>query len=200
MSQPAGDRSDASAQDPARGKTMGGLRDLIGTLLVAVILALVVRTFVVESYVVQGVSMEPTFANGEHVLVNKTAFVLAPPKTGEIIVFHPPIPGVTEDYIKRVIATAGETVGIRGGNVYVDGHKLAQPYIEYWDPSNFHTETVPKGDVFVLGDNRPDSYDSRYFGFVPVRSITGQVVFAFWPLNRLGTVGAPEPGARGYRA
>ena len=199
MSQPAGDRGEAPPQ-AAGGKTVTGLRDLIGTLLVAVILALLVRTFVVESYVVQGVSMEPTFANNEHVLVNKTAFLLSPPKTGEIIVFHPPIPGVTEDYIKRVIATAGETVGIRSGNVYVDGKKIPQPYIEYWDPTSFHTETVPKGYVFVLGDNRPDSYDSRYFGFVPVRSIAGQVVFAFWPLSRLGTVGAPEPGARGYRA
>lgn len=179
---------------------MTGLRDLIGTLFVAVILALVVRTFVVESYVVQGVSMEPTFLNGEHVLVNKTAFLFGAPKTGEIIVFHPPIPGVTEDYIKRVIATAGETVGIKNGNVYVNGKEIPQPYIEYWDPTSFHTETVPRGDVFVLGDNRPDSYDSRYFGMVPVHSIAGQVVFAFWPLSRLGTVGQPEPGARGYRA
>ena len=200
MNDPAGQRPVAAGQDPSGGRTLAGLRDLVGTLLVAVILALVVRTFVVESFVVQGVSMEPTFENNEHVLVNKMAFVFGPPKTGEIIVFHPPIPGVTEDYIKRVIATAGETVSIKSGNVYVDGQKLAQPFIEYWDPSSFHQVTVPKGDVFVLGDNRPDSYDSRYFGFVPDRSIAGQVVFAFWPMSRLGTVGHPEPGARGYKA
>jgi signal peptidase I len=181
-------------------RSMAGARDLIGTLLVAVILALLVRTFVIESFVVEGVSMEPTFLNGEHVLVDKTAFWLSPPKTGEIIVFKPPIQDPTEDYIKRVIATAGETVGIRNGNVYVDGHELQQPYIEYWDPTSFHTVRVPKGDVFVLGDNRPDSYDSRYFGPVPIPSIAGQVVFAFWPLSRLGTVGQPEPGSRGYRA
>ena len=200
MSQTAGESAETTGGETGGGSALAGLRDLIGTLLVAVILALLVRTFVIESYVVQGVSMEPTFINGEHVLVNKTAFVFGAPKTNDIIVFKPPIPNATEDYIKRVIATAGETVGIRNGNVYVDGHKLAQPYIEYWDPTSFHTERVPKGDVFVLGDNRPDSYDSRYFGFVPVKSIAGQVVLAFWPLSRLGTVGHPEPGARGYKA
>jgi signal peptidase I len=198
LSQPAGRPADSSGQRPQ--SAAAGLRDLIGTLFVAVVLALVVRTFVVESYVVQGVSMLPTFVNGEHVLVNKLAYVFGPPRTGQVIVFHPPIPGVTEDYIKRVIATGGETVAIRAGNVYVNGRRIAQPYVEFWDPSNYRQTRVPKGDVFVLGDNRPDSYDSRYFGMVPVRSITGQAVFAFWPLDRLGDVGQPEPGARGYRA
>lgn len=198
MTQPA-DRKGTAAPARTQGAA-AGLRDLIGTILVAVALALFVRTFVVESYVVQGVSMLPTFVNGEHVLVNKLAYVFGPPRTGQVIVFRPPIPGAKEDYIKRVIATGGETVGIRNGQVYVNGRRIPQPYIEYWDPSSFHTVRVPPGDVFVLGDNRPDSYDSRYFGMVPVKSITGQAVFAFWPLDRLGAVGQPERGARGYKA
>lgn len=179
------------------GKAPAGLREFLVTVLVAVVLAFGVRTFVVESFVVNGTSMLPTALNGEHVLVNKLAYVFGPPKPGQIVVFHPPIP-TTEEFIKRVIATGGETVSIRGGNLYVDGKLQPQPYIEYWDSGNFAQVTVPKGDVFVMGDNRPVSYDSRYFGPVKLSRITGQAVFAFWPLSRFGGVGAPEPGARGY--
>lgn len=199
MSRPQG-RAEASDRGAGAPRSGSGLRELLETLIVAVLLAVVVRTFVVESYVVQGVSMLPTFLNGEHVLVNKLAFKFASPRPGEIIVFQPPLSYVHEDYIKRVVATAGETVGVRQGRLYVNGRAVAQPYIQYWDPTSFGTVVVPKGDVFVLGDNRPDSEDSRYFGPVPIRNITGQAIFAFWPLSRLGGVGQPEPGARGYRA
>ncbi len=185
---------------PVKDKGNPGLRDVIETVLVAVILAFLVRTFVIESFVVQGISMMPTFINNEHVLVNKLAFVFGKPEPNEIIVFRPPLPYVHEDYIKRIVATAGETVQLKSGHLYVDGHHVAQPYIEYWDPTSFGPVTVPKGDVFVLGDNRPDSEDSRYFGPVPIKNIRGQVVFAFWPLSRFGPVGYPERGARGYRA
>lgn len=190
----------SAPQEPPARHGGSGLRELLETLIVAVLLAVVVRTFVVESYVVQGVSMRPTFINGEHVLVNKLAYVFGSPQPGQIIVFHPPLSYVHEDYIKRVVATAGETIGITNGHLFVDGKAVPQPYIEYWDPTSFKTVVVPKGDVFVLGDNRPDSEDSRYFGPVPIRNITGQAVFAFWPLSRLGGVGQPQPGARGYHA
>jgi signal peptidase I len=180
---------------------MRSARELVVTLIVAVGLAFVVRTYGVETYVVEGVSMLPTFNNEEHVLVNKLAYVLGPPKDGQIIVFHPPVPDDTIPFIKRIVATPGQTVSIRSGYLYVDGKKVPQPYIEYWDPSSFdatHPVKVPPGHVFVLGDNRPVAEDSRYFGMVPIGSIVGQVVFAFWPLSRLGAVGQPQPGARGY--
>lgn len=196
MSRPEGQAAPTGAPAVAAGR---GTREFLVTLIVAVLLAFGVRTFVVESFVVNGTSMLPTAINGEHVLVNKLAFVFGSPQPGEVIVFHPPIP-TTEEFIKRVVATAGETVAIRQGHLYVDGKRVPQPYIKYWDPNNFAQVTVPKGDVFVLGDNRPVSYDSRYFGPVPIKSITGQAVFAFWPLSRLGTIGHPEPGARGYHA
>lgn len=184
---------------PEKGQGGAGLRDAIETILVAVILAFLVRTFVIESFVVQGISMMPTFINNEHVLVNKLAFVFGKPKPNEIIVFQPPLAYVHEDYIKRIVATAGETVQLKNGHLYVDGHHVAQPYIAYWDPTSFGPVTVPKGDVFVLGDNRPDSEDSRYFGPVPIKNIRGQVILAFWPLSRFGPVGQPQPGARGYK-
>jgi len=190
----------ATAAPGDKSTSTASLRELITTLLAAVILAFLVRTFVVESFVVQGVSMLPTFLNNEHVLVDKLAYKLGAPQDGQVIVFHPPIQGVTEDYIKRVIGTPGQTVQIIAGHLYVDGKKVAQPYIEYWDPTSFHKVTVPKGDVFVMGDNRPDSYDSRYFGMVPIHSIAGQAILAFWPLDRLGAVGQPQRGARGYKA
>ena len=195
MSRPEGQPAANAAPAVAAGR---GTREFLATLLVAILLAFGVRTFVVESFVVNGTSMLPTAINGEHVLVNKLAYVFGSPKPGQVIVFHPPIP-TTEEFIKRVVATAGETVAIRKGHLYVDGKRVPQPYIEYWDTRSYAQVTVPKGDVFVLGDNRPVSYDSRYFGPVPIKSITGEAMFAFWPLSRLGAVGALEPGARGYR-
>ncbi len=183
------------------------LRDLVGTLLVAVLLALAIRTVAIETFVVSGTSMLPTFLNGEHVLVNKLAYRFGPPRDGQIIIFLPPIPDASEDFIKRVVATAGQTISIRNDHLYVDGKNVPEPYIEYQEPASYdfaaaHPLKVPKGDVFVLGDNRPISFDSRYFPahFVPDSRIVGQVVLAFWPPSRFGRVGQPEPGSVGYRA
>jgi len=198
--QPAGRPSSASATSGQM--TARSVRDALATLIAAVLLAVLIRTFVVEAFVVSGVSMIPTFANGEHVLVDKFAYTFSPPQDGQIIVFRPPLPNAHEDFIKRVIGTPGQTVRIVRGRLYVDGKPVAQPYIEYWDPTSFHASDpvrVPPGDVFVLGDNRPVSEDSRIFGMVPIKNITGQAVLAFWPLSRAGRVGQPQPGARGYK-
>lgn len=196
---------DAEAR-ASRSETQGrNMRELVTTLLAALILAFVVRTFVVESFVVQGYSMLPTFENSEHVLVNKLAYVAGPPQDGQIIVFHPPAAAHagSEEFIKRVIGTPGQTVSIRNGVLYVDGKQVPQLYIQYWDSNSFNATNpvrVPAGHVFVLGDNRPVSEDSRIFGMVPIKSITGQAAFAFWPLSRVGAVGQPQPGARGYKS
>lgn len=159
------------------------------TILVALLLAMLIRTFVLESFVVHGFSMEPTLRNGEHVLVNKLLFRVQPPADGEIVVLRPPILGTNEFFIKRVVATGGQTVRMANGLVYVNGRLQPEPYLVFHDHANYPLRRVPRGYVFVLGDNRPDSYDSRIFGVVSDASLQGQAFFGFWPLSEIGVLG-----------
>ena len=116
-------------------------------------------------------------------------YTFDPPKRGDIIVFDPPN-GDDKPYIKRVIATAGETVTFRDGSVYVDDVKLDEPYIRegITDCPNCAPVAVPEGDVFVLGDNRRNSSDSRVFGPVPIDNIIGKAIVTYWPLEDVGRV------------
>lgn len=180
---------------PGKRRSGGALRETLETVLIALILALVIRTFVIEPFWVRGYSMEPTLLNGERLLVNKFLYHIIPLKTGDIIVFHPPLP-TAEDYIKRVIATAGETVSMKNGVVYVNGKAIPEPWESkdgksWLDHFNMPPETVEPGHVFVLGDHRNASEDSRYFGQVPLSSVRGEAWFVLWPLNRFGPLPAP---------
>ena len=153
---------------------------IVVTLAVAV--ALLIRTFVAEPYIVPTGSMLPV---GE-----KITYLTRTPQAGEVITFDSPAePGVT--LIKRVIATGGQSVDLRDGSVYVDGKKLDEPYVN-GEPSEpldvcavqgsiSYPYTVPEGYVWVMGDNRTDSLDSRYFGPVPLHSVSSRALFIFWP-------------------
>lgn len=156
------------------------LWETIETIAIALILTLVVRSFIVESFVVKGGSMRPTLQDGERLLVSKFKYRINEPKRGDIIVFRSPVdPG--DDLIKRVIAVPGERVEIVDGEVLVDGSSLDEPYARP-NVGNFPPHVVPDGRVFVLGDNRPNSEDSRYFGSVTIGSLKGKAVFIWWPL------------------
>ncbi|MEW6523434.1 MAG: signal peptidase I [Bacillota bacterium] len=178
------------------------LRETLETVLLALVIALVIRGFVMESFVVQGSSMEPTLLNSERLLVNKITFRLREPQRGDIIVFRYPR-SPDRDYIKRVIAVAGETVEIKLGRVYVDGRVLSEPYLLRSGTANFPVTMVPDGHVFVLGDNRGNSDDSRAFGPVPLELIKGKAFFVFWPLGRIKAISsqvgqyAPAPAPWG---
>jgi len=169
------------------------IRDTVLAVAVAVVLALLVRHFVVETYRVNGESMQPTLQNGERLLVNKFVFRFSPPRVGEIIVFHPPLP-TSEDYVKRIVAVGGETVSMQNGEVYIDGRLQSEPYLPaaYRDHYTMAPLTVPPGDVFVLGDHRAASEDSRFFPghFVPVGSIHGEAVLIWWPPADFRALGA----------
>jgi signal peptidase I len=192
-SQPEGDGQDLPEQQPVKPtRTSRTIAETVWTVVVALVLALLIRQFVVESFVVQGVSMLPNLQNGEHLMVNKFVYDLHAPRIGDIIVFlPPPAAHTTQDFIKRVIAVAGDTVAVRNGLVYVNGRQQPEPYLpaSYLGGPNFPSETVPRGDVFVLGDNRKVSDDSRYFGFVPIANIRGQADFAWWPPQAVGALG-----------
>jgi signal peptidase I len=157
-------------------------RASILTILIAIAVALGVRTFVAESFVVQGYSMLPTLHNGDRVLVNKLAFVAHGPRTGEIIVFQSPeIP--SQDWIKRVIGVPGDTVSITNDVVYINGKRYPEPFLAYRHSINVARTKIPAGYVWVLGDNRPDSNDSRYWGALSESRIVGRAVLQWWPLN-----------------
>ncbi len=156
------------------------LREIIEIIIIAVLIALFVRSFLFETFVVDGPSMLDSLYHSERVLVNKFIYHLRAPQRGEVIVFQCPT-DARRDFVKRVTATAGEVVEISGGQVYINGKPLQEDYLTRPGDSDFSPVKVPPRSVFVLGDNRTNSDDSRHFGFVPVDSIRGKVMLIFWP-------------------
>lgn len=165
-------------------KQKSATRELIETLVIALLLAFVIRTFVFESYYVKGTSMEPTFHTGDRVLVNKLAFVFGKPTTGEIVVFKSPV-NPKQDWIKRVIGVPGDTVSVKNNVVYINGKRYPEPFLKYRKSINVAPRYVPRGYLWVEGDNRPVSYDSRYFGLLPEKNLKGQAFIIWWPLNQI---------------
>lgn len=157
--------------------------------------AWLLQTFVVQPYIVPSGSMEPTIETNDRIVTEKIDLAV---KQGDIITFDDPT-GAHSTLVKRVIATGGQTVDLVDGTVHVDGVALDEPYT-YGKESvplsstldNMTIDfpyTVPDGYVWVMGDNRTNSADSRYFGAIPVSSITGKAIFIYWPLDAIGTLG-----------
>lgn len=154
----------------------------------------VIYLFLMQPHQVKGSSMFPTFKDKEYLLTDKVTYRRRLPAYGDIIVFKAPM-NESFDFIKRVIATPGQTVKVAGGKVFVDGKMLEEPYLpESYEtaPGEFLQEgeeyTVQDGEVMAFGDNRDHSSDSRDWGPVPNRNITGRVFFRYWPVNVAGTV------------
>ncbi len=160
-------------------------RELIETLIWALILALILRTFVVQAFWIPSGSMIPTLMPGDRVLVAKFWYHFTEPKRGQIVVFKYPL-DPTRDFVKRLIALPGDTVEIKNGVVYIDDVPLEEPYVKNRDFFSMEKITVPNGQYFVMGDNRPNSQDSRFWGFVPKNYLLGPAFFRYWPLSRLG--------------
>lgn len=165
------------------------------TVTVALILALLIRVFIAEPRYIPSESMYPTLSTGDRLVIEKVGYKFHPPNKGDIIVFQPPemlrIIGnfdQNQAFIKRAIATAGETVGVRQGIVYVNDQPLTENYIAAPPEYELMTVTVPEGQLFVMGDNRNNSNDSHIWGFLPTKNVIGHAVFRFWPPEKIGTV------------
>lgn len=152
----------------------------------------------VHAYAIPSSSMAGTIHEGDRVYSENISYLFSEPAAGDIVTFADPTLE-QRTLIKRVIATAGQTVDLRFGTVYVDGVALEEPYVDgqesYPLMSAYGVDvtypyTVPEGHVWVMGDNRSDSLDSRYFGAVPVSSISGKAVLTYWPLPRIGLLDA----------
>ena len=168
---------------------MSRLFDFVEILVLTVVAVLLITSFLIRHTLVQGPSMENTLINGQHLLISDVNYT---PKNGDIVVFVPLNYGDrSTPFIKRVIAVEGQTVEIRSGVVLVDGLAQSEDYLSLSKGQSSYPETiVPEGYVFVLGDNRTRSRDSREdeVGMVDVRSILGKVVCRVWPLSGIGSV------------
>ena len=160
-------------------------RDIIIIICVALTIFLVTRV-VVQNYVVDGQSMDPNLHTGQWILVNKLAYKSGEPQRGDIIVFNNPLPSDTvKVLIKRVIGLPHERVEVKNGNVYIDGRKLIESYIDVSTNRNVD-KTLDADHYFVLGDNRGNSSDSRAFGSITKASIIGKSWLRIWPFSAWG--------------
>ena len=174
----------------------------------AILMFMAVRA-VGQNFIVDGSSMEPTFLNDELLIVNRLAYLdvdlswmpgldeerwqpFGEPEQGDVVVFAYPL-NETRDFIKRVVAVPGQTVEIRDGTVIVDGIPLLEPYLgEEWGGSQA-PQVVPEGQLFVMGDNRNNSSDSRSWGMLEKRLIVGRADLRYWPFDRIGLVDHDRP-------
>lgn len=150
-------------------------------------LGILAFAFFMRTPQVSGLSMAPHIASGEYVVINTVAYRLGRPGRGDIVAFRHErsAPSV---YLKRIIGLPGDHIRIEHGAVFVNGAKLSEPYVLYPDARSFHEVTVPAGTLYVLGDNRANSDDSRFWGFVDLQEVIGKAVAGIWPLRRMGTL------------
>lgn len=181
------------------------LRENLEAVFIAILLALFIRAFIVQAFKIPSGSMKPTLQIGDHILVNKftygidlpfsdiTLVSLGEPERGDIIVFEYPVEP-DKDFIKRVVGLPGDEVEIRNKVVYVNGEPIEQGYTQYTEDhfipgeagprDNYGPETVPENEFFVLGDNRDNSYDSRFWGNVEEQALKGKAFIIYWSWDR----------------
>jgi signal peptidase I len=208
------DEGDRSPHGPARLA-----RELLPLVASALILAILIKSFLVQAFFIPSGSMEPTLRPGDRILVCRICALFSDVSHGDVVVFSDPDPAPHEDrgviggflhwlgegigvarpedddFIKRVVALEGDTWEIRRGRLFVNGARVREPYLSAErDTRNFGPETVPDGMLFVLGDNRLHSGDSRFpppggLGYVPKDKVIGEAFVIAWPLDRIGGVG-----------
>ncbi len=175
--------------------------DILETVVFIGSLFIVSYLFIVAPNQVKGSSMEPTFTTGDYIITSKITYKFRSPQRGDVIVFKAPKnPDI--DYIKRIIGLPKDKIVIQSGKVFVNDYLLGEPYISattnLWDGGFVKDSvpvTVPDNEIFVMGDNRPRSSDSREFGPVPLDSIIGYVFFRYYPSNKAGTIKNPIPSS-----
>ncbi len=163
------------------------LREVAETVIPALVIALVIQLFLAQATRVYGQSMEPNLHTDQRLVVEKVSYRLHAPRRGDVVVLHLPDRG-SELLIKRVIGLPGETVEIRNGTVYINGEPLDEPYVTHRSSETLAPRTVPPLHVFVLGDNRSASNDSRVFGPVHRNNIVGRAWLSYWPPSLIGWV------------
>ena len=163
------------------------LREVAETVIPAVVIALIINLFLAQATQVLGQSMEPNLHSTQRVVVEKVTYrFLHGPRRGDIVVID--LPGQTEMLIKRVVGLPGETIEVRGGQVYIEGELLDEPWTVNPGGGSYGPQTIPPLHVFIMGDNRGASNDSRSFGPVAIEHIVGHAWFSYWPPEYTGFV------------
>lgn len=172
-----------------RRKEPGGLHEYLEMVFLSLGVAFFILAFIAQPFVVEGSSMEPSLHEGQRLIVSKLSYRGRGPRRGDIVVFRYAANRRLR-FIKRVIGLPGETVAIRDGRVMVNGRELVEDYLIDRTLGEFGPATVPRGRVFVLGDNRANSRDSRYpeVGMIPYRDIVGKAVAVYWPPWLVGPI------------
>ncbi|MDD3839633.1 MAG: signal peptidase I [Clostridia bacterium] len=171
------------------GKRNNEIIEWIQAIVIAIVLAFVIKTFLFDTLRVDGSSMEPTLHDNDRLIISKISYIVDQPKRGDIAVFKYP-GNPKEYYIKRVIAIGNDKIKIENGNVYVNGELKIEPYIKEKTIVGFKESVIPEGTIFVLGDNRNDSTDSRRpsVGYVPLDNMVGKAVFRIWPFDKINLI------------
>ncbi|MDX1510856.1 MAG: signal peptidase I [Nitriliruptorales bacterium] len=193
-------------------------RELPVLLLIAFGLAFILRTFVIQVFYIPSSSMEDTLAINDRIVVEKLSYRLHDPERGDIIVFEGEtitpvengavskvvrgigqfiglVPANAQDFVKRVIGVPGDHIEITEGRVVVNGVEIDEPYVSFTDLRSSGPFDVPEGKLFVLGDNRPNSSDSRFgLGFIDIEDVVGRAFITIWPFDRAGSIHQPDYG------
>ncbi|MGV8073995.1 MAG: signal peptidase I [Syntrophobacteraceae bacterium] len=194
-------------KEAGKSRSKSVLREYAEAIVVALLLALVIRAFVVQAFKIPSGSMKPTLMIGDHILVNKFIYGvklpfinneilhISTPKRGDIIVFRYPV-DPSKDFIKRAIGLPGDIIKIQDKKVSVNGQSIDEPYAVHSDPKilpagisprdNMGPIVVPANNLFVMGDNRDESYDSRFWKFVDMRELKGKAFIIYWSWNSDG--------------
>ena len=191
------------------GGILGFFKELPGLIIIAFALALLIKSFLIQAFFIPSESMVPTLRVGDRVLVNKLVYDFGEPQRGDVIVFENPdlvvedrgilevvwdwlVEGLgfsadpTKDFIKRVVGVPGDTVEMKNGKVFVNGEQTAEPYLSNRGAQDFPSTQVEPDHVFVMGDNRPNSQDSRSaLGQIPMEKIVGKAFVLLWPPSRI---------------
>ena len=184
----------SKSKQPTQSKSEFWLEN-IKTVGFSLVLAFGIRIFIAEARYIPSGSMLPTLQINDRLIIDKISYDFSDPKRGDIAVFNPTATLEQENYheafIKRVIGLPGDKVEVKQGKVYVNNIPLKENYLEAPPDYQWGPVIVPANSYLVLGDNRNNSYDSHYWGFVPRKNIIGKAAFRFWPLNRFGEIDRP---------
>jgi signal peptidase I len=171
------------------------------TLALSAVMAIGMRQFVAQAFFIPSGSMEPTLAIDDRLMVDKLSYRLSPPQRGDVVVFRPPAAAAQctrsnmppqDAYIKRAIGLPGDRVAVKAGQVLINDQPLAENYLKDQPHYEMAPVTVPANQYLVLGDNRNNSCDGHYWGFVPQENIIGKAIVRFWPPDRAGQI-MPKP-------
>jgi signal peptidase I len=210
----SGTRDRESPEQPRGSSTAAFFRELPVLLLVAFVLAFLLRTFVVQVFYIPSQSMEPTLEVNDRMVVEKVTYLFRDPRRGEVVVFEGEpghvdpteetgdrilrgvgqflgvVPANARDFVKRVIGLPGDTIRVEEGQVFVNDVPIEEPYVAFPDTKTEGPYEVPEGELFFLGDNRPNSSDSRYsLGYVDIDRVVGRAAVIIWPPENIDGLG-----------